>query len=195
MKKLKTEIKELQKEAKTLQEHPEQFKKVQKQMMQTNMKVMGESMKPMLYYFIPIIIIFGWMNANLYYEPLLPGQEFSIDVFSNNVSLTNYEGLEFLGKKTVAFNGEEAQRYKFKGEKGEYIIKFQVGEKQLSKNVLIDEIKYFKPKEKINNVKIVTNNKPITLFNLGFIKIGWLGTYIISSIIFSSLLRKWMKVY
>jgi len=195
MKQLKTEIKELQKEAKTLQENPEQFKKVQKQMMQTNMKVMSESFKPMIYYFIPIIIIFGWMNANLYYEPLMPGQNFSIDVFNNNVNLTNYEGLNFLEQKTVAFNGEEAQRFKFNGNAGEYLINFNVNEKIISKNVLINEQKYNSPTETIENIKIITNNKLITLFNLGFMEIGWLGTYIISSIIFSSLLRKWMNVY
>jgi len=77
MRQLKEEQKELQKQMKELKAHPEEAMKVQKQLMQTNMKYMGQSMKPTLITFIPIILIFGWLQGHLAYEPIMPGQEFS----------------------------------------------------------------------------------------------------------------------
>ncbi len=195
MKQLKDEIKELQKESKELQNHPEKFKEVQSKMMKTNMKVMSESLKPMLYYFLPIIFIFGWMSANLYFQPLAANEEFSVDIYAKNVSLTNYEGLTLIENKIIGVNGEEAVRFSFKGDYGEYLVLFNANGKEVKKMILIDKKKYNTPEEKIDEVKITTNNKPIILLNLGFIELGWLGVYIISSVIFSALLRKIMKVY
>ena len=78
MKQLKDEIKEFQKQMKTLKEDPKKMMAVQKQATQTNMKYMMHSLKPTLITFIPIIIIFGWLTANLAYDPILPNQEFSV---------------------------------------------------------------------------------------------------------------------
>ncbi len=195
MKQLKEEIKSLQKESKTLQNHPEKFKEVQSQMMKINMRVMSESFKPMLYYFLPIILIFGWMNANLYYQPLTPGELFNIDIYNKELILKNYEGLEFIEEKIVDIIGNEAKRFVFKGNLGEYLVVFENNGEEYQKTVLINEKKYSPPEETIKEIKIVTGNKSVILFNLGFMELGWLGTYIISSIIFSALLRKAMNVY
>ncbi|MBI5065070.1 DUF106 domain-containing protein [Candidatus Woesearchaeota archaeon] len=195
MKQLKDEIKDLQKQSKELQNHPEKFKEVQSKMMKTNMKVMSESLKPMLYYFLPIIFIFGWMSTNLYFHPLTANEEFSIDVYAKNVSLTNYEGLNLIENKMISVNGGEVNRFSFKGNYGDYLVLLNADGKEIKKRVLIDQKKYNTPEEKINEIKILTSNKPVILLNLGFTQLGWLGVYIISSVIFSSLLRKLMKVY
>ena len=79
MKQLKDEMKELQKEMKELKNDPKKMMEVQTKAMQTNSKYMMQSMKSTLITFIPIILIFGWMNANIAYEPILPGQEFTIN--------------------------------------------------------------------------------------------------------------------
>jgi len=80
MKDLKNEMKELQKEMKELKSEPQKMMAVQKKAMQSNMKYMSHSMRSMLFTFIPIILIFGWMNANLAYEPIVPNQEFTTSV-------------------------------------------------------------------------------------------------------------------
>ena len=64
--------------------------------------------------------------------------------------------------------------------------------------MITKENKYKDPVKKIKNdvVKsIEINNEPKKVLNLGFWKIGWLGSYIIFSIIFSILIRKVIKVY
>ena len=99
MKQLKGEIKELQKEAKDLKDRPEEAMKVQKKMMETNMKYMSKSMKPTLITFIPIIIIFGWMSAIFAFNPITPGQDFTVSTFfskdaTGEIEIIPPEGVE-----------------------------------------------------------------------------------------------------
>jgi uncharacterized membrane protein (DUF106 family) len=51
---------------------------LQKEMMELNMEMMKQSFKSMLYTFIPLIILFTWMSANIAYEPINPGEEFTV---------------------------------------------------------------------------------------------------------------------
>jgi len=62
MKTLKTEMKEDQKRVKELKEDPDKAAQLTKQLMEKNMKYMMHSFKPMLFTFIPLIIIFGWLR-------------------------------------------------------------------------------------------------------------------------------------
>ena len=78
MKRLKDELSSRQKQMKELKNDPEKLMKAQKEAMSVNMKYMGKSMKPTLITFIPIILIFGWMNTHFAYEPLLPNEEFTL---------------------------------------------------------------------------------------------------------------------
>lgn len=64
MKELKQEIKTLQEQAKQLKEQPDKAMEIHKKVMETNMQYMSHSMKPTLITFLPIIIIFGWMQTN-----------------------------------------------------------------------------------------------------------------------------------
>jgi len=103
MKELKDEIKKLQEQAKQLKEQPDKAMEIHKKVMETNMQYMSHSMKPTLITFLPIILIFGWMQQH----------------FANTG----------------------------------------------------------------------------TLLNLGITQLGWLGTYFITTIIFSMLLRKILKLH
>ena len=76
MKALKDEIKSHQKQMRELKNEPQKVLEIQKKAMQVNMKYMGKSMKPTIITFIPIILIFGWMQAHLAYAPLIPDQPF-----------------------------------------------------------------------------------------------------------------------
>jgi len=64
--------------------------------------------------------------------------------------------------------------------------------------LITDEKIYNQPVTKIkkDGIKDITiEMKKVLLMNLGFTKFGWLGTYIILSIIISMILRKLMRVY
>ena len=62
MKTLKEEIKLSQQEAKNHKNNPKKLIEIQKQAMEKNIKLMMHSMKPMLFTFLPIIIVFSWLS-------------------------------------------------------------------------------------------------------------------------------------
>jgi len=203
MKELKDEMKELQKEMKELKSDPKKMMEVQKKSMQTNMKYMSHSMRSMLFTFIPIILIFGWMNSHLAYEPILPGQEFTTSVlFYDNikgeVELTIPEGISSNGELNKTISDGEI-KWVLKGEEGEYLLEYNVNGKSYTKDLLItSEQSYAKSIELIKDKTVrqisIDNNK-MKVFNLFGWQIGWLGSYIILSILFSTILRKLFKVY
>ena len=215
MKQLKQEMKEFKKQMKELKSHPEKMMEVQKKAMRTNSKYMMQSMKSTLITFIPIILIFGWMNANIAYAPLLPDQEFTVGVTfkksafaSGEIKLEVPEGIEFTGDRTKEIVNNKAT-WVLKGEAGEYInenaIKFTFNDNVEYKDLIItSEQRYVPPIKSVRNSPLKTikvNHEPkrvVTLFGefsfIGY-KGGWLGTYIILSIITSILLRKVLKVY
>ena len=203
MKRLKDEMKALKDEMKELKAHPEKMMEVQKKAMQTNMQYMMQSMKSTLVTFIPIIIIFGWMNANIAYEPLLPGQEFTVSaLFSNDaddiISIDSFPELEIQGNKTK--NIEDGKIvWVLKGDEGDYTLEYNYNGEKYTQEVLITNEQAYKPVSKIikgSELKsLQIGNKPKKVLDLGFWKIGWLGSYIIFSLAFSMLLRKVFKLY
>ena len=202
MKSLKDEMKELQKEMKELKSNPERAMQVQKKLMKTNGKYMMQSMKSTLYSFIPIILIFGWMNAHLAYDPILPGQEFATKVtFDKNImgsiELSVPEGIKVNGDAKKEIRDSEVE-WLLSGNRGDYLLEYIIDGKKYNKEVIVTENLYKDPIKKINDGTIKTieiENKKNILLNLGFMKLGWLGTYIISAIIFSIIIRKAIKVY
>ncbi len=207
MKQLKDEMKAFQKEAKELKAHPEKAMQVQKQAMKTNMKYMAHSMRSTLVTFIPIILIFGWMNANLAFEPIYPDQEFSVSAIlgkgtEGNIKLIAPDGVEVLGNSIQEIKDNEAS-WILKGEEGDYLnenaLEFEFeGQTRYKDLIITKEQRYAKIKEKIKNsgLKMIEiKNEPMKILNLFGWRIGWLGTYIIFSLVFSILLRKIFKVY
>ncbi|MDP6265525.1 MAG: EMC3/TMCO1 family protein [Candidatus Woesearchaeota archaeon] len=203
MKRLKDEMKELQAEIKELKKDPEKAMQVQKQVMQTNMKYMKQSFKSMFYTFIPIIIIFSWMTANLAYDSILPGQDFTTSVvFQENakgaIELSVPGGIIIDGgaRKEVK---DSSVKWILNGKEGEYLLEYIFDGKKYTKEVLITEKnKYKEPVKRIKGdiVKsIEIEHKQKKILNLFGWKIGWLGSYIIFSIIFSIGVRKVIKVY
>ena len=203
MKQLKSEMKEFQKQVKELKKEPEKAMQVQKKSMQTNMKYMMQSMKSTLFTFLPIIIIFSWMNVNLAFDPILPGQDFTVSAIfakgtNGEISLSVPERLVIDGSTVKNIEDGEI-KWILNGKEGEYLLVFDFNGRKYEKEVLITEKQAYKtPIKKIKNselklIQIDDNSKK--LLNLFGWKLGWLGTYIIFSIIFSMLLRKIIKVY
>ena len=199
MKDLKDKMKESQKQMKELKSNPQKMMEVQKEAMQTNMKYMSHSMRSMLFTFIPIILIFGWMNSHLGYEPILPGQEFTTTVFFNKgvtgaVEILVPEGISVDGNSTKTIENDMS-KWVLKGEEGQYLLEYKVDGKSYTKELLITNnqeysapIKIVSKDDLVKQIQI-ENNK-MKVLNLFGWQLGWLGSYIILSIIFSMILRK-----
>jgi len=201
MKRLKTEMKELQKEMKELRHEPKKAMSVQKKAMETNMKYMMQSFKPTLITFIPIILIFGWLQGHLAWEPLYPGEEFRVEagfsIEDGDVTLIVPGGLEIIGDPIQKIAAGKAN-WGLKGQQGDYFMEFKWKELVKTKKLVIDYEKYEDPvlvikEDGWEDIKVI--HKKLITMNLFGWKLGWLGGYLIFSIIFSMGLRKLLKVY
>jgi len=204
MKTLKEDIKKFQQQIKEFKSDPKKVMEIQKRAMETNMKYMMHSMKPTLVTFIPIIIIFGWLHANLAYDPITPGEVFTTTALFEEgtigkVSLTaSPEGVEILDNATQEIVNNRAS-WKLKGEAGEYLLEYVFNEQTFTKDLLItNEQAYKEPINYIKDSQIksiqIDYRKMVPLQIFGW-KIGWLGTYIIFSLVFSISLRKILKIH
>ena len=68
LKEHKEEMSKLQKELKELKDNPKKMMEKQSELMKKNLGMMKHQIKPMLFTFIQLIIIFGWLRIT--YEPL-----------------------------------------------------------------------------------------------------------------------------
>ena len=211
MKQLKNEMKELQKEMKELRNNPEKMMEVQRQVMQTNSKYMMQSMKSTLITFIPIILIFGWMNAHIAYEPIRPDIDFTvIATFTKGtfgqVKMEVPEGITLLSNGTQEIVVNKAV-WIVRGLEGDYsnenALKLLFNDRIEYKEVAVtSEQQYYEPIKAFRNsplssVEVVHDQKKVVPleFNVLGYRGGWLGTYILLSIGASMLLRKTLKVY
>src|SRR3989338_717678 len=202
MKKLKGDLKEHQKQIKELKGNPAKAMEVQKKSMELNMKYMMHSLKPTLITFIPIILIFGWMSSTFAYESIKPNHEFSVSVFfekntNGNAEIIIPEEITMVDNKIKKIENDKAM-WALKGLEGEHILEFVYnGEKQQKSVLITNNEKYIEPSKKTNGVikLIQIDYKPRKILNLFGWKLGWLGTYIIFSIIFTMALRKVMNIY
>ncbi|MCB9358589.1 DUF106 domain-containing protein [Candidatus Woesearchaeota archaeon] len=209
MKTLKADMKAMQKEMKKLKDNPEAMLKKQQQAMEKNMKYMTHSMKPTLVTFIPIILIFGWLNANFAYEPIQPGMEFDINLQLNKDVYGYVEvfppvinnSITFLEPNNTKMINSRSMDFKFLAEQpGEYEVVFKVNDNsEFPVKVLIDEKKYgtveYQKFDSKEVKKITTGNEKKIVLDLFGWKLGWLGAYIIFSIIFSMSLRKLLRIH
>jgi len=204
MKKIKEDIKENQKQAKESKNNPGKLMEIQKKQMALTMQQFQHTLKPTLITFIPIIFIFGWMNATFAYEGISPQQEFGVTAFfdknaNGNVELVAQEGISLMANKTQKIENGKAS-WNINGVEGEHLLEFVHGSEKQQKNVLITtNNKYIEPIKKIKNgafKAIQINYRKLVVIPIGFRDwLGWLGTYIWSSIILTMVLRKVMKVY
>jgi len=209
MKTLKQDMKSAQKEMKKLKDNPEKLLKMQKQTMDKNMKYMMHSMKPTLITFIPIILVFGWLNANLAFEPITPGEEFDVMVNMNKNVYGNIEvfppqinnSITYLENSNVKMISSKEMSFKFRADgEGIWDMVFRVNNQtDYAVKVMVDEEDYIKPeytKFDGNEIKEINvgNGKKIVLDLFGW-KMGWLAAYIIFSIVFSLGLRKIFKIH
>lgn len=203
MKKLKEDMKAHQKEMKENRNNAKKMMEIQKKAMDKNMQYMLQSFRPMLFYFLPLILVFGWLNNHFGYYPISPYEVFTTTaVFSEGIAgnavLTAPEQIEVISEKTQPIADNKAE-WKLKGGPGEYRLDYSLDGKTVNREVLItSEQVYRPPLVKINKggfEQLNINNKPIKALNVFGWEIGWLGAYIIFSLVFGIGTRKVMKVY
>jgi len=206
MKRLKEQQKDFQKRLKELRHNPEEMMKVQKEAMKSNMDYMKHSLKSTLITMLPIILIFSWMTGHLVYEPIYPGETFSVTAsfakgVNGNAELIPDQGTELSSDaKQQISNGEITWR--LKSTEGEHTLTVKNGETQQQSKVLItEELKYDNPitMYQHSDIEKITVNygklQPLGDLSLFGWYPGWLAIYFLSSIAFTLGLRKLLKVY
>jgi hypothetical protein len=141
MKSLKEEQKEMQKKVKSLKDNPPEMMKVQKEAMKKNMTYMKHSFKPTLITMIPIILIFGWMAAHLTFEPIYPGETYSVTaVFEKGAfgqaELIPDKDTELLSDAVLEINSEVTWDLKSKTT-GTHLLELEYDDQIYTKKVLI----------------------------------------------------------
>lgn len=207
MKKLKDDMKDYQNKIKSLSKtDPQKAMSIQQEAMKQNMEYMKHSFKSTLYTFIPIIIIFGWLNTHMAYYQLAPEQSFKVTAYfaeghASTISLSSIPQLELLSNSTQ-FIIENKAEWELKGAEGEYKLEFNYNNEKYDKSLIISPDRRYEPPEKIVTdsklKKIVVGNQKVYPFgNIDFFgwKPNWLWTYIILSILLSIGIRKVLKVY
>lgn len=206
MKRLKEQQKDFQKRMKELRSNPEEMMKVQKEAMKSNMDYMKHSLKATLITMLPIILIFSWMSGHLSFEPIYPGETYSVTTtFAKGVTgdaeLIADEGTELSSEAKQEISAGEVT-WRMKSTEGSHMLVIKTGETSQQKNVLItkdlkyeNQISMFKNSD-IEKITINYNKlKPLGDLSLFGWQPGWLAIYFISSIVFSLSLRKLLKVY
>lgn len=209
MKRIKEQQKEFQQKLKELKDKPEEMEKLQKEAMGKSFESMKESMKhtwrATLITILPVILVFGWMNGHLAFEPIYPGETYSITAqFKEGIigeaQLIVDEGTELVSPALQPINS--GVTWNLKSTEGEHIITVTGANIEQSKKVLITkELKSETPlsayaHSDLEQIKINYNKlRPLGEFEFFGWQPGWLGLYIFFSIVFSVGLRKVMKVY
>ena len=217
MKQLKEEIKQHQRDMKAVKEDPKKAIEIQKKAMEVNMKYMMQSFKPMIFTLIPVFFIFGWLSGAYAVEPIRPGQDFQVsaqffDESEHTAALILPPGFsldmqEKKGAKQIEWKASAIPV--LQNPKGdEFIIEFMIDGKKYQAEILITNERGAKtpvitekeyrgtPSLKEAGIgSLSIGNKKAIVMNLFGWKVGWLGTYIIFSLVFSIVLRKMMKVY
>jgi len=180
---------------------------------------MMHSFKPTLFTFIPIILIFGWLNANMGYFPITEGAEFPITAEFEDGSSGTIEMIDIPNGITLLNDAQQKiltnkAEWVLKGEADGYSITYEYNDRKFNHSLIIaeneDDRRFAKPvlsakelgadssldKLIIGNEKVRPLKKIPLIGSIPWIgNFGWLGTYILFSLIFSIGMRKILKVY
>ena len=199
---IKAKMKDYQNKMREFKDNPEKALGMQKKAMGLNMEYMRHSMKATMYTMIPILIIFSWMNANLAFYPISPSQEF--DIFAEfkegsqgmiSLDVTPNNGVDFVTPQEVEIIDGKAT-WTLRGPVGEYLLSYNYDGGTYEQDLIITNgNKYAPPTKPISDGNLlsgnIVNEKVQPLKFMG-IKWGWLGTYIIFSLIIGMSTRKLM---
>ncbi len=206
MKQLKEEMKATQKKIKELMKtNPDEAMRIQKESMKTHKDYMMMSFKATAYTILPMMLIFPWMAANLAYEPIKPGEPFTVTLefnkpISSSVMLDAPPGITIDDGSTKEVSGNNVF-WTVKGEEGTHVLEYVYNDERYRQEIVITNGHDYstpvtKVEEKGSDAKLMKiNYSKRIIMDIGILKGGWLLTYFIFSIIFSLVLRKALKVH
>lgn len=207
----KKDIKSLREKMNKNKNNQKKMMEIQQEMMSKNMEMMKSSFKPMLYTFIPLILLFSWMAGTLAYEPLMPGQPFTLvatlaDTYTDdfqNIKVTAIPEMEivydkdFMPKKT---NIKQARWVITPQNEGIYTVLVEGKTFKETKEIIVSTKKDFSvPLTDFKDSQLeslVVGNKEVRPFE-GIPVVGglsWLWSYIILSVLTSIVVRKLLKI-
>ncbi|MFP4118844.1 MAG: EMC3/TMCO1 family protein [Candidatus Woesearchaeota archaeon] len=215
MKSLKATMKRYRKKISAVKDDRDKAMKLQREMMKVNGEYMRHSFKSMLFTIIPVMLFLGWFAAHFAFNPILPGESFNVtvelkDSVDGNVSLVAPQNITV--DDAVVKNGSEGvvSWTGISGPKGTYDFSVRhdpSGEEQFFSVIITDQQHYENPVhlfEDSDSVfsRIEVGMEKLLMFEgvpvLGSLplikKAGWLGAYILFSLIFTTVLRKVMGV-
>ena len=208
MKETKKKMDELRDKTKEKGKSMEEIKNIQSELMKLNFDYMKHTFKPkiLLITMVPIYFIFAWFNSTLAYEPLLPDQSFTItmDAKITGSAILDSETLTIISDsnqqtKPIGKNGNINQAaWTVKGPEGKHIFEIDFLGRNYTKEILItNQQKYISPISDIKDDKVIqinSGNNKLNVLNLFGWKLGWLGTYILISLIIGMAVRKLLKI-
>ena len=196
LKRVKEDIKKLREKQKKHVDNQKKFMAIQKEMMSKNSILMKESLKPMIFTLLPLFIVFGWMAANLAFQPIMPGE-----VFRVSIDLVEEESVELELPSEIELIGFDENVWSLRArEEGKFQLVFKGETFTETKDVLITTSKdYVNPVQSYdsNLERVVVHHdevKPLGDVSIFGWRPGWLGTYILLSIVLSIALRKLLRV-
>ncbi len=200
LKEIKNEMNLMKEELKKLRDSPEKAMQLNQKLWSKNLEYMKHSMKPTLITFIPVILLFSWLNSFMAFEPIRPDQEFIATLnfkedYQGNVTVLLPDKVKAIDQDQEVKQIENGKvSWNLIGKEGKHILAFKYNDQEFQKDILItNEQKYENPIKTIKGSsleQIEVNNKKLTILNLFGFRLGWLGAYIILSIIFSLVIRK-----
>jgi uncharacterized membrane protein (DUF106 family) len=208
MKRLKLQIEDFRKKIKESKDNPKKMMKLNNEAMQVNMKYMTRSLKPMLFTFIPIILVIGWMAANFTYAPITADDALTItasvrDGFAGELVLTS-ETIPASPVTAAIVPGEEGAIASFALQvpQGEHAFTVTYDGNAYGGNngtIVVGRAPSEQRFEGTGPIEAITIDypkiKPLGSFSLFGWEPGWLSVYIVLSIILSLSSRKLMKIY
>jgi uncharacterized membrane protein (DUF106 family) len=207
------ELKVLKEETKTLQTEIKQAQGDVQKMTDLNQKLLANTGKQLkhtfrsyIFTFLPVILIFGWMQGHIAYYPIMPDQTFTTtavfkDTAEGNITLSAPD-LQLLSQPSQESTGTVT--WKLKGSAGSYNLEYSYGKEIFQRKVIIStEWKYTNqaPTSGIQRGSDITsinvNLDPVRPFGFSLFgwQPGWFATYFILTMLFTFPIRKVLKVY
>jgi uncharacterized membrane protein (DUF106 family) len=198
IKSIKDEQKKMRKDIQKHADDPKKMMEINSKMMSKSMVLMKQTLRPSLITMIPILLIFGWLNANFAYYPISPGEEFSIDAFINadtaTLEILPSDRITFLTNQTIAASQDRAT-WNLVGEAGTYTMRVHTDKGQVEQELIIGT-KYATPdvRHRGDIRRVVISNEKLKV-NVAGISMGWIWAYILFSIVGSIAFRKLFRVH